>query len=292
VGGLERSFGDRRSLAGEMLVVEHMRLLGRLAVNLSTIGRSPPPRNWTPRSPSSSRSSSAETTSTGPHSVVKDGFMNRFLIADADPKEKSNDLEDDIPVPLDIIDRLRRVATFGDSKLAPVADDNRPDSIWNKPRRVGWTDYAKEAFYAFRDEIEALADVTPVAPELLARVPEQTQKLATIRAVSWLGPEEATVDYWDLEWGAAWAIESAKSMIESVSTMMAANPYEKNLNRVRTYLRDKGGFVTQAELLRKFRDIPARDLAELTDRMIKSGEVEPAEKETSSRPAKGYRKKA
>jgi hypothetical protein len=106
---------------------------------------------------------------------VKDGFMNRFLIANADPKEKSNDLEAGVPVPRRVIDDLLHIATFGDHKLAPVAGDNKPDSMWNKPRRVGWDDdFAKEAFYRFRDEIESVQDATTIAPELLARVPEQT----------------------------------------------------------------------------------------------------------------------
>jgi hypothetical protein len=48
----------------------------------------------------------------------------------------------------------------------------------------------------------------------------------------------------------------------------------------------------EARIGQKNGQVPARDLAELTDRMIKSGEVEPAEKETSGRPAKGYRKNA
>jgi hypothetical protein len=43
--------------------------------------------------------------------------------------------------------------------------------------------------------------------------------------------------------------------------------------------------------LRKFRDIPARDLTELTNRLVKSGDVEAAEKETSGRPAKSFRQK-
>jgi hypothetical protein len=229
---------------------------------------------------------------------VKDGFMNRFLIADADPKGKSNDLEGEIPVPQGVIDDLREVATFGDGDLAPSPGHNQPMVMMHTRRRVGWTDDAREEFYAFRDEIEALADTTLVAPELLARIPEQTLKLATIRAVSWLGPEHATLDHWDLSWGAAWAIESAKSMIESASTMMAANPYEKNLNRIRAYLGNKGkpagkkgGFVSRSELLREFRDIPARDLDDLTRRMVDSGEIEPAEKETSGRKAKGFRQK-
>jgi hypothetical protein len=163
--------------------------------------------------------------------------------------------------------------------------------MWNKPRRVGWADdFAREAFYQFRDELESVQDATTIAPELLARVPEQTLKLATLRAVSEHGPEDAAVGYWDLEWAAAWALESAKSMIESVSTLMAANLYEKNLNRVRAFVEDRGT-ATTAEILRKFRDISTRDLKDITDRLTASGDFEAADVTTKGRTAKGIKTK-
>jgi N-methylhydantoinase B/oxoprolinase/acetone carboxylase alpha subunit len=108
--------------------------------------------------------------------------------------------------------------------------------------------------------------------------------------VSERGPEAAAVSYWDLEWAAAWAIESAKSMIEAASTMMSANLYEKNLNRVRAFIEERGT-ATSVEMLRKFRDISSRDLRDITERLAASGEYEATEVTTKGRTARGLKAK-
>ena len=45
----------------------------------------------------------------------------------------------------------------------------------------------------------------------------------------------------DLEWGAAWALESARSMMEIwAATMMARNDHEEKVNAVSEAVRSKG----------------------------------------------------
>jgi hypothetical protein len=165
---------------------------------------------------------------------------------------------------------------------------NPPSGLANRQRRVPWGEGAEELFDDFERKIESVVETKPTAYELLARVPEYALRLATLHAISCDGPVKAPVEVADLGWGAAWAIESAKSMMQAAENVMASNPYERDLNKVRAFIRESGE-VSSTDLLREFRDIKSRDLDEYTSRLVKTGEFETIQKPTKGRPGTSYR---
>jgi hypothetical protein len=77
-------------------------------------------------------------------------------------------------------------------------------------------------------------------------------------------------------------------MMQGASVNMASNPYERDFNEGRAFIRERGD-VTSTDLLREFRDIKSRDLDEYTSRLVKTGEFEAVQKPTKGRPGTSYR---
>jgi hypothetical protein len=209
---------------------------------------------------------------------VKDGFMNRFLLAPADPRpEDANDLEADIPVPKRVIDGLLEIASFGAGNIGgnsfAEASYSSRDSPMVRERRIEWASPAvKERFRAFEKEILKVIDAKPIGYELLGRVVEYTLRLACLHAVSLHGPAHATVDKDNLEWGAAWALESARAMMDGAACMMASTDYEKNLNAVQSVTREAGS-ILRSEVMRRIRHVNAKELDVIIKHLMEAGLV-------------------
>jgi Bifunctional DNA primase/polymerase, N-terminal len=219
---------------------------------------------------------------------VKDGFMNRFLIARADPRpEDANDLEDEIPVPQGVIDGLQEIASTGTGNLG-VLSYSGCKGLTSKERRIGWrSSAAKERLKAFRIEVLRVVDAKPLGHELLVRASEYALRLACLHAVSLYGPAGASVGEDSLEWGAAWALESARSMMDSAATMMARNDHEEKVNAVSAAVRGKGT-MSRSELLRMCRHINGRELGMIIEQLIGAGIIHRAEVPGSKRPKTVY----
>ena len=139
-------------------------------------------------------------------------------------------------------------------------------------RRIVWASAAaKERFGAFEREILQVIDAKPIGYELLSRVVEYTLRLACLHAVSQRG-HAATVDEDSLDWGAAWALKSARSMIDDAALMMASTDYEKKLNDVQGVIR-KAGSILRSEVMRRIRHVNAKELDAIIMHLTEAGLV-------------------
>ncbi len=182
---------------------------------------------------------------------VDSGFMNRLLIAEAAPRV-TNDDRAELIVPKDIADRLKEIAL--DGRTGDLAAFSRPAL----ERKVPWASDAVQAEWRkLRDAVLAIIDSEAKDGALFGRTAEYAARLATVHALSLHGPEAAvTLD--DLEWGAAWAIDSALKMQDSAANMMARTDHEKMVNAVKAIIR-KAGEISQSDLTRRAQHISSRD---------------------------------
>ena len=187
---------------------------------------------------------------------IADGFMNRFLIAPADPRpEKSNDTETSVPVPADMVDWLKQIAATGNGARIVFVNGN---ATRINPRRIGWSDYAKERHKELEGQIQSVMDAKQPGYELLARVPDYALRLASLFAISRLGPNDATIEWPDIDHGAAWALESAHAMIEGAANSMSRSEHEAKVNVVKGIIR-KASRISRNELVRATQQIHPRE---------------------------------
>ena len=135
-------------------------------------------------------------------------------------------------------------------------------------RQLEWAGQdVEDAAEAFEHAILKAKDAKPPAYQLLTRVFEYSVRLASIHAVSRAGAD-AVVTMDDLHWGAAWALASARTMMEQAGTMMARNDHESDLNLVTAAIKE-AKTISQRDLLRHrdVRHIQARDLAGIIDQL-------------------------
>jgi Bifunctional DNA primase/polymerase, N-terminal len=199
---------------------------------------------------------------------IEDGFMNRFLIAPAAPRAAKAGGER-TPVPSDIADFLRAVPPVGKGSLGAVLDIFSPHGSFDE-RELEWASARVEArANAFEEEILSILDAKPPGYPLLGRVFEYTVRLASLHAVSREGAF-AKVGHDSLEWGAAWALESARSMVDSAASMMARNDHEEKVNAVSEAVRSKGE-LPRSELLRACRHINAREMDAIIKQLGEAG---------------------
>jgi hypothetical protein len=222
---------------------------------------------------------------------IEDGFMNRFLIANAARRSPKSKVER-APVPDNIFECLQQIPPATEADPLSRAFGVFAAGVTPVEHHLEWAAPDVEARAdAFEEEILAIIDAKPHGYALLGRVFEYTVRLASIHAISCTGPT-ATVGLADLHWGAAWAIESASSMMDAAATMMASNDYEKNLNKVRAAIRKApGGVITRSDLMRAVRGISPRDMDGFVQRLKETGEIDIEDEPTAGRGAKRYRHK-
>ena len=205
---------------------------------------------------------------------VEDGFMNRFLIAPAAPRAAKVGGER-TPVPSAIVGALCGVPPVmpppGRGNITGELDVFSPLAAVRE-RELEWelADVEVRA-NAFEEEILAVVDAKPSGYQLLGRVFESTVRLASIHAVSREG-SSARVSHGDVEWGAAWALESARSMMDSAATMMARNDHEEKVNAVSEAVRSKAK-IPRSDLLRTCRHIKASEMEAIIKQLGEAGVI-------------------
>jgi hypothetical protein len=219
---------------------------------------------------------------------VRDGFLNRFIIAPAAPRAK----------PIEVSDEARRVPNklIGQIlDILPISKGNLADALGIfaatvdiEGDRLEWAGKdVKKAAENFEEEILDLIDANPEQSPLMGRIYEYTVRLASLHAVSRAG-RKARVELDDLEWGASWAIESARTMIDGALALMASNDYEQKFNAIRAAI-EEAGQITQRELLRKVRTVMARERDAIIGHLKEGGWIEPVNFGTKTKPAVGWR---
>jgi len=193
--------------------------------------------------------------------------MNRFLVAPAAPRAGIGG--EKTPVPSGIADVLRSIPPQG--ALGGAVDIFAPHTEFDG-RTLEWASPDVEArANAFEEEILVIQDARPPGYPLLGRVFEYSVRLASIHAVS-RGGAFAKVGHDDLEWGAAWALESARSMMVSAASLMVRTDYEEKVNAVSAAIREAGE-MPRGELLRACRHINAREMDSILKQLGEMGEV-------------------
>jgi Bifunctional DNA primase/polymerase, N-terminal len=216
---------------------------------------------------------------------IEDGFMNRFLIAPAAPRAGKVGGER-APVPSEIVDFLQAVPPVGKGSLGAVLGIFSPLGSFDE-RALEWESARVEArANDFEEEILAIMDAKPPGYQLLGRVFEYSVRLASLHAVSREGTF-AKVAHGDLEWGAAWALESARSMMDSAATMMARNDHEEKVNAVSEAVRSKCE-LPRGELLRTCRHINAREMDAIIKQLGEAGIITTSVVRDSTKPKTVY----
>jgi hypothetical protein len=219
---------------------------------------------------------------------VKDGFLNRFLLAHAAPRSKALDVtEDDRRFPPDLIDRLIALIPNPQGNIGQALGIFGLN-VTTQGERIQW-DHPETRIAAeeFEEEILSLADTNANIAPLMARIFEYTVRLAALHAVSRDG-RRALVTLSDLKWGAAWVVESAKTMIDGSASMMASSDYELRFNAIRNAIQE-AGVIGRRELLRKVRSVSAREREDVIKHLKDGGWIEDCQIVTTGRPAAGFR---
>ena len=191
---------------------------------------------------------------------VTDGFMNRFLLAPAAPRAAKSASSERKPLPQFIIDTLQGIVPNVSGK-GDIADAYGVFSGIKSDIQGVKIPWASEEVERIANELEenilVMSDQKAPGYELWGRTYEYSIRLAGIHAVSRRGLD-AILDLVDLEFGAGWAIASARSMIAESRDRMSASEYEANFNMVRALIR-KHGLISSREILRNIRSINQRE---------------------------------
>ena len=206
---------------------------------------------------------------------VDDGFMNRLICVEAAPR-MSNDAARTADVPGGISDALRAIVLAG-RESDPVAIALRPAE-----RMIPWASPDVErAWQELRDQVYSIIDIVPTKEgNLYGRIAEQTTRFAARHALSREGAK-AAVGMPDLGWGAAFVLQSARTIRDGAAEMMADNEFEKNVNTILRLAR-KHGEIMLSELANMVRIEPVKRRSAL-DHLQTALQVEMVEKKTTGR---------
>lgn len=217
-----------------------------------------------------------------------DGFMNRLLIATGAPRSADEEPEiDGSEVPETIKRALQGVAPrLGGNLGAAIGVYSQASAVTE--RKLPWaSDDIERASNDLSKSIDAAMASDPERENLMGRIFEYSIRLASLHAVSRAISEEsvnqetgeyefsaahAAVAMADLEWGVAWATESARVLIDKSESMMAPNEYGNDKNRVKELIK-KLGTVSTRTILRKYDHLKSKELDGMIEDLEFSGVV-------------------
>lgn len=206
--------------------------------------------------------------------AVGDGTLNRFVIVDGERRPASVDPPaNPHEVPEDLAAALRAIYLASGEMSATMrgSGTESPAEHDGHVIRMAWADdSARQAWEAFRAEMEARADQAPEEAELVTRAAEIAVRIATTIAA---GRDRRVVDADDVRYGAQVARQSAEAMIAGAAEYMAENEQEANWQRVARFVRDKGYEVQKRDIQRKMRHMRPRDLGDLLTAMTEAGDI-------------------
>ncbi len=218
---------------------------------------------------------------------VKDGFMNRFLLAPAAPRARAQDVDAAGRRPPDSI-----VAKL--LALIPQIRGNlsEPLGIFSgltelSPDDATVVPWANPAIRAKANELEEeLLDIMETMPSehsaLAGRVFEMSVRLATLHAISRSG-RKAVVTEQDLSWGLGWSIESVDAMIEGARKHMSDNEHQEAYSRVLSLIEERGTISHSDMLIRLKGKVNAFMLKGIMEMLLTSGQVAIPKPETTEK---------
>jgi hypothetical protein len=127
------------------------------------------------------------------------------------------------------------------------------------------------------------------ATGILARIAENTAKLALIRAVGF-DPVTPVIRAIDAEWAARLVRHCADHTISQVEQHVADNAIEANHKRVLGIIRSAGAAgVTKNELARRTQFLDQRQRSDLIASLVEAGQIATAMRPSATRPAMVFR---
>ena len=219
---------------------------------------------------------------------VKDGFLNRFLLATASPRARARDVSEAARRP-----PAKLVAAL--AGLIPQVTGNLATALGPHGKttklpgdRIDWDDReTRIAAEAFEEDILGVMDADAETAPLLGRIFEYTVRLAALHAVSRAG-RTASVTMADLAWGASWSVSSARLLVEGAGGLQAGSDYEKKFNSVRDAIQT-GKLVSKRDLSRQVRSVEPRERDRILDHLMAAGFVQRVNEATKGRPAEKFR---
>ncbi len=203
---------------------------------------------------------------------LSDGFLNRMTVIHATERPDRQEANPVMTAPPSLIQAVKSAeADARPSGFAPRDPNMRPAMA-----AVPWdSDDTKRRWYEIEDwqigQIEERAGHEGV----VGRAAEQTQKLATLRALSRDG-KAARVTLSDVEWGYAIVQQSIDCLDKGISEYMSGSEFESVMKAIMTALRKaKGGALARSVLLRQ-RGVSKADTRMVNgalDRLVETGEI-------------------
>jgi hypothetical protein len=173
---------------------------------------------------------------------VADGSLARFLVFVTDEDFPEDNDEFGLVEPSRrLIDKIKLIQRGGDRVKGNLAEVAGVEEVDVRPRVVPMSPQAKAVFRGLREDTRAqlIQSRGKGVTSILARIEENTSKLALIRAVS-RNPVDPIMDGGDIEWGALIAKHCAELTIREVNARVSENQTESNHKRALEILRGAG----------------------------------------------------
>lgn len=204
---------------------------------------------------------------------INDGLLNRFLLFDCGEHQPEYNRPADIPFPAAIVEWIR---AWADEPTRPNPMMVTGGHAAAQPRAIPYTAEAGELRDSIAKEASAwlrTANKDGYGP-LVARVFENTIRLALISACAWGPGQDLLINVQDLNWAYAIAKASAERMIEVARDHIADSPFELRTKRVYAHIL-KGGArgATKGDIANKMRAVSPRELIESLDALRVQGRV-------------------
>lgn len=192
------------------------------------------------------------------------GFLNRFLLISTRVRPPERDPKVSGAPPAKLVYGMKKVQ-IRDPLVAASAKDPIVIVPWDSPA-------AKQVYADFGRYIEDERESDGAA---VGRVVEMAQRLATIRAIG-INPDAPRLTVADMEWGRDLAMWSIDRMIAEVGAYVAETDHQANAQAVLRAIRGwkgQGPMPHQKLVVAMQHKLKARDLAEVIESLVQSGEV-------------------
>lgn len=223
---------------------------------------------------------------------VIDGSLARFIILPTEDDYPEENPGSGLRVPpASLVDGLRLIASGGGRQTGNLAGRTAGPETAVDPMVVPMQDTAREAFGTLGREIttELRAARGTAFTAILARIGENAQKLALIRAVG-INPVAPTISGEDADWAIGLVRHYALRTMTAVERHVADNEIERNHKRILEIIRSAGGNgLGKSDLVRRTQFIDKRQRDEILVTLIECGLVTMAMRSSSTRPGVCYR---
>jgi hypothetical protein len=223
---------------------------------------------------------------------VLDGSLARFIILPTEDDYPDENQDSGIrTLPAALVGKLRLVADGGGGQTGNLVGRTAGPETAVDPMIVPMQPGAKDAFRALGAEItRELREARGTAfTAILARIGENAQKLALVRAVG-IDPVAPVISGGDADWAIGLVRHFALCTITAVERHVADNETERNHKRVLEIIRSSGDDgLGKSELIRRTQFVDKRQRDEILFTLQEAGLVTMAMRSTPTKPGLSYR---